>query len=77
MTVKTDLINRYISDYITNQITDFEIDEELTIELKSIKILEDVQKILADENYNDFEAIEKIVKLFETNGIDTGFRHNF
>ena len=77
MTVKTDLLKKHISDYINNNIKDFEIDENDIINTVAINILVKIQNIIRNSEISDFEKIEKIVCLFEENMIDTGNCHDF
>ncbi len=41
------------------------------------KMLGEIKNIIKNENYSDFDAIEKIVRLFEKYQIDCGYRHDF
>ena len=63
--IKTELLKLYISNYINHNIKDFEIDVSEIANTTAIKILAKIQKILANENYTDFEIVEEIVCLFE------------
>ncbi len=75
--IKTELLKLYISDYIKNNITDFEIDANEIANTTAIKILAEIQKILANEDYTDFEIVEEIVCLFEKYKLDFGGCHDF
>lgn len=77
MTIKTELLKRYIYDYITNYISDFEIDENKIAETTSIKILKEIQNIIQNHEYTDFDKVECIVCLFEKYHISAGCCHDF
>ncbi len=77
MKIKTDLIKGYIKDYINNKIEDFEIDENRVADGVAIKMLGEIQQILKNSDYSDFEVVEKIVNVFEFYDIDFGDRHDF
>lgn len=77
MTIKTELLKGFISDYINNQIEDFDIDADKITNTIAIKILSEIQKIIKDCNYSDFEIVEKIVCIFEKHNIDFGSCHDF
>lgn len=77
MNIKTDLIKKHIAECIVNQIDDFDIDEAMAVDSKAIQILSEIQQILKNEDYDDFEAVDKIVGIFCANGIDSGSRHDF
>ena len=77
MNIKLQLLKGYISDYINSNLEDFEIDVSKIADTVATNMLLEIQSILKNKNYSDFDAIEKIVCVFEKNNIDFGFRHNF
>lgn len=77
MNIKTELLKRYICDFINNNLQDFEIDASYIADTTATKMLFEIQSIIKNENYSDFDAIEEIVCVFEKNKIDFGFRHDF
>ncbi len=77
MNVKVELLKTHISDFINSNLEDFEIDASQIADTVAINMLYEIQSIISNENYSDFEAIEEIVCVFERNKIDFGFRHDF
>ena len=77
MNIKVELLKDYISDFIKYQVKDFEIDASLIADTTAIKILSEIQKVIKNEEYSDFDAIEEIVCIFEKYNIDFGSRHDF
>lgn len=77
MNIKLELLKSYISDYINNNLEDFKIDASQIADTTAIQILSEIQKVIKDKSYSDFDAIEEIVCIFEKFGIDVGFRHDF
>lgn len=77
MRIKTELLKEHISEYIINNIEDFEIDESEIADTIAIKIVEEIKEILENSAYSDFEAIEEITKVFEKNNICCSYRHDF
>ncbi len=77
MNIKIELLKGYISDFINGHLEDFEIDASKIADSTAIQMLREIQKVIRDENYSDFYAIEKIVSIFEKYDIDAGFRHDF
>lgn len=77
MIIKTELLKEVIMDFIDNRINDFEIDADLVANTMAINILAEIQEIIKNENYTDFEKVEAIVCLFEKNEIDSGSCHDF
>ncbi|MBE7040051.1 MAG: hypothetical protein E7398_04930 [Ruminococcaceae bacterium] len=77
MNIKLELLKIYISDVINSKLEDFEIDASQIADTSAIQMITEIQKIIKDENYSDFDAIEEIVCIFERYNIDCGFRHDF
>ena len=77
MDIKLELLKRYISDYINNNLEDFEMDASQIADTTAIQMLTEIQSIIKNENYSDFGVIEEIVRVFEKNKVDFGFRHEF
>ena len=75
--IKTELLKRFIMDFIDNRIDDFEIDADLVANTMAINILAEIQEIIKNKNYSDFKKVEEIVCLFEKNKIDSGSCHDF
>ena len=77
MNIKLELLKSHIYDFINNNLEDFEIDAKKIADTVAINMLREIQSIIRNENDSDFDAIEKIVCVFEKNNIDFGFRHDF
>lgn len=77
MNIKVELLKRHITDFIKFRIEDFEIDASLSADTTAIQILSEIQEVIKNEEYSDFEAIEEIVCIFEKYQIDCGVRHDF
>ncbi len=77
MNIKLELLKKYISDFINSNLDDFEIDACGVANSVAINMLYEIQQIISNEDYSDFDAIEKIVSLFEKYHIDFGCRHDF
>ena len=77
MNIKLELLRDYITDFIRFRIEDFEINASQIADTTAIKVLAEIQNVIKDEDYSDFDAIEKIVCIFEEYKIDAGFRHDF
>jgi len=77
MNIKTELLKNRIIDIIKSNMNDFEIDADEIADTNAIRILSEIQLIIMNESYSDFEIVEKIVSLFEENNIDYGTCHDF
>ena len=77
MNIKLELLRKYVSDFVKYKIEDFEIDASQIADSTAIAILAEIQKIIQDESYSDFDAVEEIVCIFEKYGIDASARHDF
>ncbi len=77
MNIKIELLRNYISDFIKCKIEDFEMDASQIVDTAATNMLREIQSIIRNENYSDFDAIEEIVCVLQKNGIDSGARHDF
>lgn len=77
MDIKVELLKNHITDFIKFKIEDFEIDASQIADTTAIQMLSEIQKVIKDENYSDFEAVEEIVCIFKKYNIDTGSCHDF
>ncbi len=77
MNIKLQLLRKYVSDFVNSKIEDFEIDPSYVAHSTAIQILSEIQKVIADEKYSDFDVVEEIVCIFEKYHIDAGARHDF
>lgn len=77
MNIKVELLKSYITDYIKSQIEDFNIDASKIADSTAIQMLSEIQNIIKNECYTDFETVERIVCVFENHKIDFGNRHDF
>jgi len=77
MNIKLELLKNSIFDFINDNLESFEIDASKIADTAAINMLCEIQDIIKDESNSDFDAIEKIICVFEKNNIDIGFRHDF
>lgn len=77
MKIKTELLKAYIFDIINEHILEFEIDVDKIADTTAITMIEEIQRIIKDDNYSDFEIVEEIVHIFEKYKIDSGSCHDF
>ena len=77
MKVKIELLKNYIIDFIKFNLEDMEFDASQIADTTAIKMIAEIQEVITDEKYSDFDAIEAIVCIFEKYNIDAGNRHDF
>ncbi len=77
MKVKIELLRTCISDIVNERIKDFEIDADKIANTIAIKMLAEIQDIIMNDNYSDFEIVEEIVYVFKKYKIDFGSCHDF
>ncbi len=77
MRIKTDLLKNYIFEVVVNNIEDFEINADSIANTVAIKALAEIQKVITNDTYSDFEQVEEIVRIFEKYNIDFGNCHDF
>ena len=76
MNVKLELLKSYICDFVNHNLEDFEIDASQIADTTATQMLSQIQKVIQNENYSDFEAMEEIVCIFEKYKINAGCRHD-
>ncbi len=77
MHIKLELIKEYLIEKIVGRLLDFEMDATEVADTVAICMLSEIQKIIQNEAYSDFDVGEEIVRVFEEHGIDFGVRHDF
>ena len=77
MDIKVELLKGYISDFVQSRIGDFEIDASQIADTTAIQMLSEIQAVIKNEDYSDFDAVEEIVCIFEKYKISCGVRHDF
>ena len=77
MNIKTELLKSYITEFVKCKINDFEIDASQIADTTAIQMLSEIQTVIKNESYSDFDVVEKIVCIFEKYSIDSGSRHDF
>ena len=77
MKIKTELLKGHLCNIINERIDDFEIDADEIADTIAIKMLAEIQGILKNNDYSDFEMVEEIVCVFERFKIDCGNCHDF
>ena len=77
MNIKTELLKDYISDFVQSRIEDFVIDASQIADTTAIQMLSEIQTVIKNENYSDFEIVDEIVCIFGKYNIDFGSCHDF
>ena len=77
MNIKLELLKSYLCDFIKHQIEDFDIDASQIADTTAIQILSEIQSVIKDDTNSDFDAVEKIVCIFEKYNLDVGCCHDF
>ena len=77
MNIKLELLKNHICGIIKSQLTDFEIDPDEIADSTAIKALTEIQAILFNEEYSDFEIVDEIVEVFIRYGLDFGYQHEY
>ena len=77
MDIKIDLVISAISKAAIENHDKISIDADQITDTAAIAMWSEIQKIIQDVEISDFDAIEKIVILFEKYYVDAGARHDF
>ncbi len=77
MNIKVELLKTHITDFINDRISDFDIDTDKIADTTAILILNEIKDVIQNTDiYDDFDAVEQIVQIFEKYNIDAGSRHD-
>ena len=77
MRIKTEILRGYIADFICARIEDFDINANDIANSRAINALEEIQRIVQNDEFSDFEMVEEIVNVFEKYKLDFGATHDF
>lgn len=77
MDIKLELLKRRIWYMINNSLSMFEIDADEIADTTAIQVLDEIKKVIGNDELDDFYAVEEIVCIFEKYGISAGGRHDF
>ncbi len=77
MNIKLELLKGYIEDFINDKLADFEIEANEIADTAAILVLSKIRNAVCNTSYTDFDVVEEIVCIFESNGIYCGGRHDF
>lgn len=76
MDIKLELLKNEISELIAGRLDTLNIDADKIADTAAIYALSEIQKIMKS-NLSDFDAVEKIVLIFEKYNLSCGGRHDF
>ena len=77
MNIKVELLKKHIIDFIKFNVQDLEIDATQIADTTAIQMLSEIQEVIKNDDYSDFDAIERSVCIFERFNVDAGSRHDF
>lgn len=77
MRIKTELFANAVRDSLINYLPYMDIDIGEIADTIAIKALSEIQEVLNNYEYNDFEIVEKIVCIFEKYDLSSGSAHDF
>ena len=76
MDIKLELLKNEISELVAVRLDTLNIDADKIADTVAISALSEIQKIMKS-NLSDFDAVEKIVLIFEKYNLSCGGRHDF
>ena len=77
MRIKTEILRGYVADFVCARIEDFDIDANEIANSRAINALGEIQLIIQNDKFSDFEMVEEIVNIFEKYELDFGTTHDF
>ena len=77
MSVYSDLLANSLCDFIKEELTFKKFNAKKVVNTKAVRILQEIQDVLADDSKSDFDVVEEIVCIFEKYHISAECRHDF
>ena len=81
MSIMLELIYKELSgtmnDALRQVLRDTKLDFNEIAQTKAISALSEIQEVIQNDEYDDFEVVERIVCIFEKYKISAGVRHDF
>ena len=81
MSIMLELIYKELSgtmnDALRQVLRDTKLDFNEIAQTKAISALSEIQEVIQNDEYDDFEVVERIVCIFEKHKISAGVRHDF
>lgn len=75
MDIKLELMAKSLAGMVKDHMEEFGMRAEQIAETRANLILGEIQLILTNERFNDYDVVDAIVRLFKMNMLDTGNRH--
>ena len=77
MNIKLELLKSEISGLIANRLDSLNIDADKIVDTTAVKALSEIRDVIQSDALSDFDAVERIVLIFEKYNISAGVRHDF
>ncbi len=78
MDIKFELLKEAIADFVNNRIEEMvDVDISRIADTRATNALREIQKVLQNDEYDDFRVVEEIVLIFEKHKLNAGTRHDF
>ena len=77
MSVYSDLLANSLCDFIKEELTFKKFNAKKVVNTKAVRILQEIQDVLACDSKSDFDVVEEIVCIFEKYHISAEGRHDF
>ena len=58
-------------------IKDFPYDSLDEVSATAVKMIKEIQAVLVNDEYNDYDVVEAIVEIFEKYDVDSGARNDY
>ncbi len=77
MSLVHELIAYVVADHCAKLFREEKFDFAELAHQTGLCILSEIQQVILNEEFDDFDAIEEIVCIMEKHNLNTGFRHDF
>lgn len=77
MDVEAELLKSSFCNRLVELIKDFPYDSLDEVSATAIKMIKEIQAVLVNDEYNDYDVVEAIVEIFEKYDVDSGARNDY
>lgn len=77
MDIRLELLTSTITDFVKDYLNCADFDINKIAQTTAIAALSEIQKVLQNYEYDDFEIVEQIVCIFEKYNLNCGVCHDF
>ena len=77
MDVEAELLKSSFCNRLVELFKDFPYDSLDEVSATAVKMIKEIQAVLVNDEYNDYDVVEAIVEIFEKYDVDSGARNDY